>query len=210
MSRDMCEGIGREITLARSSHALSMRAAARLARVAPRTQSKVEAGSPTVRVEILCRVASAMGLKVWGRAFPATEPSLRDTGQLWIADSLRRRAHPSLSVAIEHALGNLRSADAVFFGATEIIHVEIERLITDYQAQYRRMAEKRDLLAEEHRRPVRLVLAIEDTARNRSAVRPHTALIATAFSAGSRDVLRALQSGTPLGRDGIVWIRRKP
>jgi hypothetical protein len=209
MAREVAGSFGREVMLARVNHALSVRAAAELAGVAPGTQRSVEAGDPAVRIDTVCRVGSAMGLRIWGRAFPATAPTLRDTGQLWLADWLRRQAHPSLSVAIELALDNLRSADAVFFGATEITHVEIERLIADFQAQYRVAVAKRDDLAKLHQRPIRLVLAIEDTRRNREALRPHAALIATMPPAGSREILRTLRTGEPLGRDGILWIRRR-
>jgi transcriptional regulator with XRE-family HTH domain len=209
MAQDLCGSVGREVLLARTNHGLSVRAAARLAGVAPRTQARVEAGDPAVGVEFVCRVASAMGLKVWGRTFPATAPSLRDTGQLRIAEWLRLHAHSSFSVAIEHPLGDLRSADVVFFGATEILHVEIERLVADYQAQYRVLAEKREMLGAAHQRPVRLVLAIEDTQRNRSAIRPHASVVAAAFPAGTRAALGAIRGGGPLGRDAIAWIRRR-
>lgn len=208
MARAFAETIGREVFLMRTDFGLTVRAAARLARVAPETQQRIERGDPTVQVATMCRVGAALGLKLWGKAFPATAPTLRDTGQLRIAAFLRKQAHSSTRVAVEVALGNLSSADVVFYCATEILHLEIERLIGSFEAPYRRAADKRDLLAAQHQRPVRLVLAIEDTRRNRAAVRPHANLIASALPATSREVLRAMRMGTPLGRDGIVWVRR--
>ena len=66
---------------------------------------------------------------------------------------------------------------------------------------------KRDALAERHQRPVRLVLVVLDTRRNRVAVREHEALIRSALPPGSREFLSSLRNGKPLGRDGLVWVR---
>jgi transcriptional regulator with XRE-family HTH domain len=208
MAREVGAAVGREVRLARTNHALSRRRAAALAGVSAQTQGRVELGDPTVRLDTLCRVAAALGLRVWGRAFPHSAPTLRDTGQLWIADRLLRAAHSSWTVSIEAPLGNLRSADAVLYGPEEVIHVEIERALADFQAQYRAAAEKRDELAAIHHRPVRLVMAIEDSRRNRDAVRRHPA-IRTALPAGSREVLASVRVGRHLGRDGLLWVRRR-
>jgi transcriptional regulator with XRE-family HTH domain len=207
VARAIGDEIGREVVLARSNFGLSRRAAARIAHVSPSTQTRVERGDPSVGLDTSCRVASAVGLKLWARAFPASTPSLRDTGQLRIAEYLRNLANPSCRVVLELGLGNGRSADEVFFGATEIIDTEIERLLGDFQGQYRPASAKRDELAKIHQRPVRLVLAVEDTRRNRAAFVQHEAIIRSALPAGSREVLHALRTGEPLGRDGLLWVR---
>jgi len=104
-------------------------------------------------------------------------------------------------------MGNGRAIDMALFGPVEIIAMEIERLIADFQAQYRAASAKRDELAVAHQRPVRLVMALEDTRRNRAAMREHEALIRSVLPADSREVLRAIRTGDPLGRDGLLWIR---
>lgn len=207
MARDVVTTLGREILLARTNLGLSVRAAARLAGVSPTTLRRVEAGSPTVRVDVLCQVATAVGLKVWGKAFPVSEPSLRDTGQLRIAEWLMGMAHSALRPVVELGLGNHRSIDLVFFGAEEIIAVEIYRMMADFQAQLRAADAKRMELAAAHQRPVRLVLAVEDTRRNRRVMAEHAVAVGVALPAGSRAVLSALRSGTALDSDGLVWIR---
>jgi transcriptional regulator with XRE-family HTH domain len=207
MARDLSQGIGHEVTLARTNLGLTMRAAARLANVGPNTQRRVEDGNPRVRLDTVCQVASAVGLKVWGKAFPSQRVSLRDTGQLKIAEYIRALAHGALRIALELGLGNGRSIDMVVFGAAEIVAMEIERLLADFQAQYRAASTKRDELAEAHQRPVRLVLVVLDTRRNRDAIREHEALIRSSLPAGSREVLAALRTGKPLGRDGLLWVR---
>ena len=142
-----------------------------------------------------------------GPSVPFRTAVIARLGQLRVAELLSGWAHASLKVATELALGDLRSADLVFFGPTEILHVEIERLIVDLQDQYRRAADKREALAARHSRPVRLVFVIEDTRRDREAIRPHAALVETMFPAGSRAVTQAVRTGGPLGRDGLLWIR---
>jgi transcriptional regulator with XRE-family HTH domain len=207
MARVMASAIGQEVLLARANLALTRRQAARLARVSPQTQDRVERGDPSVAIDTACRVASGVGLKLWAKAFPASDPSLRDTGQLRIAECLKGVAHARYTVALELALSNGRSADEVFFGPNEILHAEIERRLADWQHQHRRANAKRDELAAAHQRPVRLVIVVEDTERNRSVAREHASLIGSMLPAGSREVARSLRSGEPLGKDGILWIR---
>lgn len=207
MAHEIASSVAREIMLARLNSGLSVRAAARLAGVSPQTQLRAELGDSSLQLATLCRVAAAGGLRVWGRAFPASAPSLRDSGQLAIAGALRNLGHPSLTVRLEVAVGDQRSIDVVCYGANEIIAIEIERLLSDFQAQYRRAAEKREALASRHERPVRLVLAVLDTRRNRTAVHEHVPVITTALPAGTREVLSAIRTGRHLGRDGLAWLR---
>lgn len=207
MAREAALVIGQEVALARTNQGLSVHAAARLAGVAPATQQRVEAGDPAVGITTVCRVAAPLGLKVWGKAFPVVTPALRDTGQLAIAEYLRTAAGTRLSVVLEHGLGNGRAIDAVFMGTDEIIAAEIERLLADLQAQYRRADAKRTELAELHHRPVRLVIVAADTRHNRAVVRDHAALIGSMLPAGSREIMRAIRTSQPLGRDGLLWVR---
>ena len=50
-------------------------------------------------------------------------------------------------------------------------------------------------------------MVVEDTERNRAVAREHAAVIGAMLPAGSREVMRALRTGEPLGRDGILWVR---
>ena len=162
-----------------------------------------------MRLNTLCRVSGAVGLDLSARAYPGRGPRLRDTGQLEVAEGLRALAHASWRVGLEVSAGEHgQAADEVFFGPTEIIQVEVERLILDWQGQYRPALRKREVLAARHDRPVRLVIAVEDTKRNRRMLAEHASLIKELFPAGSREVMRAIRTGEPLGRDGLLWVRR--
>ena len=173
------------------------------------TQARVELGDPGVSVDTLCAVTDAVGLDLVLKAYEGRRPTLRDTGQLALAEQLCRRVHPSVRATIELLVGQHGEAiDVALFGADEIIAVEIERLIVDLQDQYRRGDRKRQALAAMHQRPVRLVMVIEDTTRNRAAFERHSNFIRSVLRAGSREIFAALATGRPLGRDGLLWLRR--
>jgi DNA-binding XRE family transcriptional regulator len=203
--------IGEEIRLARVTLAWTHQDVAVRAGVAWDTEVRVENGDPSARFDTVCAVAEAVGLELVMRAYPGRQPSLRDTGQLEHAELLRSQANPSWQAQTEVTAGpNGEAIDLVLFGPHEILDIEIERMATDFQAQYRRANRKRETIADQHRRPVRLVLAIEDTRRNRAALEPHQAFMASVLPAGSRRVLTALRTGHALARDGLLWVRRRP
>lgn len=196
--------------MARAEHGLTLTAVAWRANVVPDTVRRIEAGDPGVQLDTLCAVGTAVSVDVVVRGYRGRSPTLRDTGQLRLAEMLCAIAsdawHPQLELrAGEHG----EAADIGFFGSVEILDAEIERLLLDFQAQYRRNKLKCDWLAGQHQRPVRLVLVVEDTARNRAVVAHHNDFIRAVLPAGSREVLHALRAGEPLGKDGLLWIRRR-
>lgn len=201
--------IGEEVQTPRTALAASVEEVARRAEVAPSTVARVINGYAGVHLDTLCAVGAAVGLRINVKAFPAAAQTLRDSGQMRMAQYLVTQAHPSLRPALEVPVGDPfgRAADLIFYGPMEIVHHEIERRLPDFQAPYRAATLKRDALQSRHSRPVRLVLVIEDTRRNRALVAPHAELIRTALAATSASILRALRSGTPLGGDGLLWIR---
>ena len=206
---DQARAFGRDVRLARTTAGMSTANAAARASVARSTLVRVELGSSEATLATLCAVSDAVGLDLVIRAHPGRGTSLRDRGQLLIAEYLGRAAHPAWSVSLEVTAGDHGQAiDQVFWAAGEIIAVEIIRHMGDYQGQYRSVSLKRDWLARQHRRPVRLVLAVEDLRSNRATVAPHVSLIRSILPAGSRRIMDAIHSGRPLGSDGLLWVRR--
>ena len=199
-----------ELQLARAASALTREQVARKAGVAPSTVQRLEAGSVDTGVATLADVMAAVGLDLVLNAYPGNQTRLRDSGQITLVDQLRRLASPYWTPRIEVIAGQHgKSADLVFYGADEILHLEIERRATDFQSQYRAAEGKREYLSGRSERPVRLVLVFEDTRRNRDALWPHAALIRAQLPANSRAVLKALKRGHPLGSDGLLWLRRR-
>lgn len=209
-ARNQAEHVGGEIARARAELALTQAQVSRRANVSPDTERRVEQGDPGVQLDTLCAIGEAVGLDIVVRAYRGRRPTLRDTGQLALTEILCSIAAGSWEPRLEVTAGDHGEAiDLCLFGATEIIDAEIERMILDFQDQYRRLAAKRDWLAGHHQRPVRLVMVIEDTERNRAAVAPHAAFIKSVLPGTSRDVLTALRSGKPLRQDALLWIRRR-
>ncbi len=197
-----------ELSLARATLGLSRLAVSRRAGVSRSTVERVEAGDASVQVDTLAAVLAAVGLDLVLRAYEGGDRSLRDARHMRQIDAIRTVAAPSWQPRLEVGAGDHgRAADLVMYGAEEVIHLEVERSATDFQAQLRRAQEKRDFLGRRDARPIRLVLAIEYTRANRDALAPHAALLGTQLPASSREVLRALRSGRPLGRDGLLWLR---
>ncbi len=201
--------IGADIETSRSALAAPIEEVARRAQVAPSTVVRVLRGDAGAHLDTLCAVGAAVGLRIGVKAFPAGGLSLRDSGQMRVAQLLVGQAHQSLRPALELPVSDPfgRAADLVFFAPTEIGHYEIERRLPDFQAPYRAATLKREALQAQHSRPVRLVLVIEDTRRNRELVAPHAELIRTALPATPGQILRSIRQGTPLGRDGLLWVR---
>lgn len=161
-----------ELVTSKASLKLSDRELARRSGVARSTVRRVLLGDPSTQVDTLAAVLEAAGLDLVLQAFQGPTVSLRDTGQMEIADAIRQAASPAWRGVTEVAAGPYgRSADLVLYGPQEVIHVEIERGATDFQAQERSAKRKREALAAKETRPVRLVLALEDTRPNR-AIRP--------------------------------------
>lgn len=207
-ARQQADRIGTEIALARASLCISLREVARRAGVSPESVRRVERGDPSVQLDTICAVAEAVGVDVVITGYPAAGVSLRDAGQLTIARIVCSAAHPSWQAQLEVPAGDHGEAiDLVFFGPREIIAAEIDRRLLNFQETHRRNIRKRDYLAARHQRPVRSVLITEDSRRNRQAVEPHLELIRRVLPAGSREILNAVRSGEPLGRDGLLWMR---
>lgn len=182
----------------------------RAAGVSPDTPRRIEGGDPAVQIDTLCAVGEALGLDVVLRVYPGKDLPMRDTRQLEIVERLFRLASPTWQPRVELPAGDHGEAvDVAFMGASEILATEVDRMLIEFQDRYRRNDQKRRWLAARHQRPVRLVMVVEDTARNRAAVAPHAAFIERVLPAGTREILGCLRDGRPLGRDGLLWIRRR-
>ena len=80
----------------------------------------------------------------------------------------------------------------------------------DFQAQLRAANLKRRALADRSDRPVRFVLAVPDTVRNRRHLASVDELLRRALPLRSKSVWAAIRGGQPLGGDGVLVLRRLP
>jgi hypothetical protein len=182
--------------------------AAARAGIARSTWERIETGVPNVTLASLVAATDAVGLDLVIQTYQGRAPSLRDSGQLTIAQALTTATHRIWKIALEVRAGDHGEAiDMVLRGPEEIVAIEIERMAVDWQLQYRRASIKRDWLSAQADRPVRLVIAVTDSRRNRVALAPFMEVIRQSLPAGTGRILRSLRSGMPLGLDGLLWIR---
>lgn len=206
-ARFLRQRFGEELRVARVAAGLSQSQLARRARVSQTTVSAVERGARGASMEVASRLATGCGYELGVRLFPGDGVSLRDSGQLAMAEALVAAAsrlwHARLELPVSSS--DRRAADLVLEGASEVLHIEIERRLVDLQAQLRSATLKRDALASRYQNPVRLILALPDRRSARTAVEQMSALLARTLPAGSARIRRSLVTGEPLDGDGILF-----
>jgi transcriptional regulator with XRE-family HTH domain len=211
-SRYLAVAFGRELRIARMNAGLSQSRLAKITDLSQTEVSKAERGRLDVSLEARCRLAAACGHELGWRLYPVATVRLRDSGQLALAQVIVAAAHPSWRPRLEVPIapGDPRAADLVLTGPAEILQIEIERALVDFQAQLRSAQGKREALAAKDQRPMRLVIAIPDTARSRARLTPFADVIGRTMPASSRTIWRAIRGGEPLNGDGILFVRRTP
>ncbi|MEX1072886.1 MAG: hypothetical protein WED86_04230 [Chloroflexota bacterium] len=126
-----------------------------------------------------------------------------------LAQAIVGAAHPSWRPRLEVPIapGDARAADLVLESREEVIHIEIERALVDFQAQLRAAQLKRQAIAEREKRPVRLVIAVPDTRTSRARLAPFSGVISSTMPFASAQTWRAIRAGEALTGDGILFVR---
>jgi transcriptional regulator with XRE-family HTH domain len=188
---------------------LTQRQVSEHAGVSQQLVSLAERGDPGIGLHVRCRLVAAAGHELGWKLYPVRGVSLRDSGQLLLAQAILSGLSKQLTARLEVpiAAGDLRAADMLITSPTEQIHVEIERSLFDLQAQLRSAQLKRDSLAQSDRLPVRLVIAVPDSARARAVAARLPEIVRAAFPIPSRQVASALRTGASLGGDGLLFVR---
>jgi len=101
-----------------------------------------------------------------------------------------------------------RCADLLLIGPDEVIHVEVERWLVDFQAQLRAAQLKRQALSDHLSRRVRLVVAVPRTRRTRRLL-AHVPAIDQALPRTSAEVNRAIEDAAPLTEDGLLLVTQR-
>jgi transcriptional regulator with XRE-family HTH domain len=208
-ARYLATAFGRELRIARMSAGLTQMQMAKLAGTSQQQVSLVERAIGDVSLTIRCRLAAACGHELGWRLYPVATVRLRDSGQLGLAEVIVGAAHPSWKASLEVPIspGDPRAADLLLVGPTEVIHIEIERALVDFQAQLRSAQLKRDALVPREEKPIRLVIAVPDRQATVARLTPFQQLIRLTMPATSRAIWRAIRSGQQLQGDGILFVR---
>jgi hypothetical protein len=156
-------------------------------------------------------MAAACGHEVALKLFPVASVSLRDSGQLSLATALMRSLHPIWRPRLEVpvAAGDLRAADILLSHPEEVVQIEIERGLVDFQAQLRLGQVKREMFAASESRPVRLLVAVPDTQSMRERLHALAPLLERSMPVETRRILGALRTGRPVGSDGLIVVREQ-
>ena len=188
---------------------LTQRRVGQLAGVSQQLVSLAERGDAGVNLDERCRMAAAAGHELGWKLYPVATVTLRDSGQLTLAQAILAPMSKHLTGRLEVpvAVGDLRAADILITAPTELIHVEVERTLFDLQAQLRAAQLKREVLARDSSLPVRLVIAVPDSPRVRADLAAIPQIVRAAFPIPSRQIAAALRNGTPLGGDGLLFVR---
>jgi DNA-binding XRE family transcriptional regulator len=190
---------------------LTQRQVAKRAGVSQAFVSQVERGRKVPSIRVLHRLTSAMGHDLSVRFYPGAGIRLRDSGQMRVAETIRAALAPAWRVGLEVPVGappDRRAADMVLDAPAEVVQIEIETSLADFQAQLRAGQLKRTALAAQMGRAVRLVIALPGTRRNRAVVADYRHVIQAALPEPSRRVWSALRSGAQVGGDGLLWVDR--
>lgn len=196
--------MGREIRIARIIGGRTQRQVARRVGTSVARISLIERGLvPTITLRQLARIAAAVGLKLYLRAFPASR-RLLDQPQLDLLAVLRQRAHRSWQWRTEVPMpisSDLRAADCTATIPGCLVVLELWTRLADVQAQTRAALLKgRDLHAD------RVILVLKATRANRAALRQAGPDALLSFPMPGRDVLRALAAGVDPGANGVILL----
>lgn len=206
---ELAARFARELVAARATAGLTQRQVARRAGVSQSLVSLAERGLTVPTLDVMRRLATASGHDLVVRLYPADGVRLRDSGQLQVAESIRAAASPAWRVRLEVPVSvapDRRAFDMLLDSHAGMVAVEVERAL-DLQAQLRAAKLKRAAMAERRGQPVSLVIAVLDTRRNRASVATHRFLVEAALPIPSRRIWACLRSGTPVGGDGLIWVR---
>jgi len=201
--------IGRELRVARLAIGLTQRVVAQRAGLSQGAISQIERDARGFSLSAYARAVAAVGHELSVRVFPAASVSLRDRGQLELAQRIAMGMSPGWSCELEAPISpdGLRAADLLCSSANELCLIEIFRSMADFQAQLRPAQLKREALASRHSRPVHLVIAVPDTVTVRRRIREFGGLVNKTLPVSSQRIWSALRNGGLIGGDGIVFVR---
>lgn len=204
LARWQLRELGREVRIARLASGRTQAAVARSIGTSKPRISLLERGMVrTVTFRQVARLAGAVGLKVYVRAYPLSRRPL-DAPQLELLGRLRVRAHASWRWETEVPMprvGDLRAADVrATLGGCSVV-CELWTRLADWQAQSRSaLLKQRDLGA------TRLLVVLRDTHGNREALRRADPGSLSTFPVAPRTALLALAHGRDPGGNAVVLL----
>jgi hypothetical protein len=169
-----------------------------------------ERGVPGISLDARCRMVAACGHELSLKLYPVSTIGLRDSGQLALAEKIGNVASSSCwrcRFEVPTGPGPMHAADILLENEQQVVQIEVERALVDFQAQWRAANLKRESLAGRLGRDVRLVVAVPDTSTVRRMLEQHADLISRAMPMNSKGIWLALRGCLVLDGDGLVFVR---
>jgi transcriptional regulator with XRE-family HTH domain len=183
---------------------------ARVVGVSRSVISELEAGDPTVGLEVRRRVAVAVGADLRINVYPGATPLVHDAAHARLVERLLGRRHRCWQARIEARVpGPGRSSTDVrleAFGA--VVAIEVETHIRAWDAVVRRCQDKRERIRDAlgGRALVHAVLLLPPTRHHRQLIAALGETVRSTFPVPAERLRRALEDGTPWPGDGILWM----
>jgi transcriptional regulator with XRE-family HTH domain len=217
-ARTLRRSVGDQLHDLREERALSMRELAGAAGVAASVVSRIESGDANATVDVLARLATALGTEASLRLYAATGPRLRDHLQVRLIEALLAildsRWIPHLEVPVYRPVRGVIDLVLADRSARELVSGEAHSEIRRAERQLRWASEKTDALASADGWPwmegsprTSRILLLRSTPATRAIVGSAPHVFSTAYPGRTADAIAALTgaSGTFSGA-AIIWV----
>jgi hypothetical protein len=184
--------------------------------VSPTTLAAVELNQVEPSLQVIARLASALGLRLSVRLYPGTGPLIRDHLQALMIQGLLTVLHerwtPRPEVAVYQPVRGVIDLVLSTAGGV-IVACEAQSELRRLEQQVRWSQAKADALGagtahgEPASRIVGRLLLLRSTTRSRAIVTQHGQLIEAAYPARSVDAYAALTGLAPWPGDALLWCR---
>ncbi len=202
--------VAEELRELRLGLGVSQAAVSRVVGVSRSVICELEAGDPTVGLEIRRRVAIALGADLRLSVYAGATPVLHDAGHARIIERLLVRRHRRWEAECEARVPGLRrsSTDVRLSAPGTIVLIEVETRIRRWEETVRRCFEKREQVRQVvgGATKVHAVLCLPPTRHHRSLVAALGRSVGVSFPADPEELRHSLEEGTDWPGDGILWI----
>jgi transcriptional regulator with XRE-family HTH domain len=208
--------LGSELRQTREDQGTTATAVARAAGIDRAHLSRIEAGDSAGSLDVLNRIAQALGADVSVRLYPGTGPRLRDHIQAAITEVLLQTASPRWRRNVEVAVRRPARGviDVVLDDDDTIVAAEVHSEIRRLEEQIRWMREKAEaipsselfgLRAAEASRPISRLLVLRSTVATRDLATRFGEILGAAYPAATRDAHAALTGEADWPGPAILW-----
>ena len=211
--RALMRRIGEELRGAREDSGLTQAEIGRRAGVTRSHVSRIEMGLAAPSIEVLQRIAVALGADLAVRLFPNTGLRVRDRISVPMTQALLRDLHPRwgrrAEVAVYRPVRGVIDLVLEDRGSPETAVTEIQSQIRRVEQLVRWHGQKADALAsqpDQAGRRVTRLLVLRNTQANRDIARAASEMLGVAYPSRTLEAVAALRGEAPWPGAAVVWM----